>query len=132
MDEFVVAIAVPAEEDAARAVLTYGRRLAGRLGARWVAFRVHSRSVDPRRDESTLRLRQLVAMQGGDLLCAAAADDAGGLVAMATRELVDVLVLGPSHRLRFFRRWIPGMTEKLLRSERRFDVVVTNPERFHD
>lgn len=128
----IVAIGVSGDVPTARQLLTHGRRLAGRLGARWVALRVHSRSVDPGRDESTLRLRQLVAMQGGDLLCTAAADDAEGLVAMAAREHVDVLVIGPSRRLRLLRRWIPGITEKLLRSKRRFDVVVANRERLRD
>lgn len=132
MDEMIVAIGVPGDVAAARQLLTRGRRLAGRIGARWVALRVHARSVDPGRDESTLRLRQLVVTQGGDLLCTAAADDAEGLVTLAARERVDVLVIGPSRRLRLFRRWIPGMIEKLLRSQRRFDLVVARRERSRD
>jgi K+-sensing histidine kinase KdpD len=131
-----VAIAVPGDPERAREVLSRGRRIARYFGLEWVAVRIiptnGERDAGERRSgdggagaEAAPRdLRELVAALGGRLLCAEAHDIAAGLVELSRREHARVLVIGRSRRPWFLRRLRRGVTERILRAKRPFDVIV--------
>ena len=126
----IVAIAVPADVEVARAVLARGRRLADRLGIGWLAVLIQTPALRPRRMspahvQTIQRLFDLVLSLGGQLLCAEADDVATGLIELSRQENAEVLVLGASRRPSLLRRLIPGTTERVLRARRPFDVIVT-------
>jgi len=114
-----VAIAVPADPELARAVLARGRRIASHFGLRWIAVRI---LTSPREQRDALR--DLVAALGGCLVCAESHDIAAGLIEVLRREQSRLLVIGASRRPRILRRLRCGVTERLLRAKRPFDVIV--------
>ena len=115
-----IAIALPAHLPTARAVLIHGRRLARHLGLGWIAV-----FVQRKRDDRAKRMAELVSESGGTLLCEHADDVASALLQIAEREHAAILVIGTSRRPRILRRFIRGETERILRAQRPFDVVVT-------
>jgi len=117
-----LAIGVPADPDAARVVLTHGRRLAQRLGLGWIAVLIRNGSTA--HNDSVGRVFELVLALGGHLLCAEANDVAAGLIEVSRREHAQLLVIGPSRRPRILRRFVRGTTERILQARRPFDVVV--------
>lgn len=134
MDSGNVAIAVPEDPERAREILSRGRRIARYFGLEWVAVRIIAdgeRDAGERRsggdtggDGGPRDLRELVTALGGRLLCAEARDIAAGLVELSRREHARVLVIGRSRRPWFLRRLRRGVTERILRAQRPFDVIV--------
>lgn len=116
-----VAIALPADVRAARALLARGRRLAARFGASWVALLVQT---GPRERRAAGDLDQLVTSLGGELRCTEGQDVAFSLIDLSEREHTDLLVIGASRRPTLLRRFSIGTTEKLLRASRSFHLVV--------
>jgi K+-sensing histidine kinase KdpD len=135
-----VAIAVPGDPERAREVLSRGRRIARYFGLEWVAVRIirtngerdgggrRSESADGAGDDGPRDLRELVTALGGRLLCAEAHDIAAGLVELSRREHARVLVIGRSRRPWLLRRLRRGVTERILRAKRPFDVIVAAGE----
>ncbi len=133
MDSGNVAIAVPGDPERAREGLSRGRRIARYFGLEWVAVRIirtnGERDAGGRRSEGESDggprdLSELVAALGGRLLCAEAHDIAAGLVELSRREHARVLVIGRSRRPWLLRRLRRGVTERILRAKRPFDVIV--------
>lgn len=118
-----IAIALPAHLPTARAVLVHGRRLARHLGLGWIAV-----FVQRKRDDRAKRVAELVSESGGTLVCERANDVAAALIEIAERERAAILVIGASRRPRILRRLRRGDTERILRAQRPFDVVVAREE----
>ncbi len=111
-----VAIAVPADPERARAIITRGRRIARFFNLDWIAVRI---ARGPSRD-----LTDLVSGLGGRLVCEEARDIASALIDLTNREHARVLVIGRSRRPRLLRWLKRGTTERLLSAKRPFDIVV--------
>lgn len=119
-----MAIAVPADPERARAIISRGRRIARYFGLEWIALRI-VRAPSPGDQGHTARdLFDLVNALGGRLLFAEARDIAAGLIELSCREHARVLVIGRSRRPRMLRRLKRGTTERILQAKRPFDVVV--------
>lgn len=116
-----IAIALPAHLPTARAVLIHGRRLARHLGLGWIAV-----FVQRRRDDRAKRMAEIVSESGGTLVYERADDVAAALIEIAERERAAILVIGASRRPRLLRRFIRGETDRILRAQRPFDVVVSS------
>lgn len=112
-----VAIALPADVDAARGVLACGRRIAQRMGVEWTAVVIASR----RRAQNVI---ELAPSLGGRVLCAESTDVARALIDVSRNDGAQLLVIGASRRPRFLRRLVRGTTERILESPRPFDVVI--------
>jgi len=115
-------IGVPADPDAARAVLSCGRRLAQHLGLGWVAVLIRTPAAS--RNDAVRSVVELVVGLGGHLLCADANDVAAGLIEVSRREQAPILVIGASRRPGILRRLMRGTTERIVEARRPFDVVV--------
>ncbi len=129
VDSGNVAIAVPGDPERAREVLSRGRRIARCFGSEWIAVQIVQgagrREDSDEEDRRAPRdLHELVTALGGRLVCASAADIAEGLVELSCREHARVLVIGRSRRPWLLRRLRRGVTERILRARRPFDVVV--------
>jgi K+-sensing histidine kinase KdpD len=120
-----IAIALPADPEVARAVLSRGRRLARHLGLGWVAILIQTPSRAAR--EGVRSVRELVSAAGGRILCRESRDVAAALLEASMDERARLLVIGASRRPRFLRRLLRGTTERLLEARRSFDVVVARP-----
>jgi K+-sensing histidine kinase KdpD len=123
VDKSNVAIALPDDDERARAVIARGRRIARYLGLEWIALRVVRASDD--RDGDSSRLSDLVSAMGGRLVLAHATDVARTIVELTAREHARLLVIGRSRRPRLLRLIKRGTTERILSAPRLFDVVVT-------
>ncbi len=64
------------------------------------------------------------ALLGGTPICCDSDDVPSALLALAARERVQVLILGSSQRSPFLQRLFPGTTQRVLRADRTFDVVI--------
>jgi nucleotide-binding universal stress UspA family protein len=82
--------------------------------------------VQERRDDRAKRVAELVSESGGMLVYERADDVAAALIEIAERERAAILVIGASRRPRLLRRFIRGETERILRAQRPFDVVVSS------
>src|SRR6266536_6702447 len=75
-----VAIAVPADPERARAIISRGRRIARYFGLEWIALRIVRAPSSGDRADTAGDLFDLVNALGGRLLFAEARDIAAGLI----------------------------------------------------
>ena len=128
MDMETVAIALPADTEAARAALTHGRRLARELGLSWFAVFIERRGRASRSLVSALAA--LVVAHGGSLQHAEGDDVASSVVELSLHARARLLVIGVSRRPPLLRRLIRGTTERILEARRPFPVVVAGQATF--
>ena len=61
---------------------------------------------------------------GGTPICCDSDDVPSALLTLAAREHVRLLVLGNSRRSPMLQRLFPGTTQRIVRAQRDFDVVI--------
>lgn len=128
MDE-LIAVALPSDGALARALVIRTAALARTMGARWAAFFIRAsgrfRFVRPREESlSMVQVLSLAAHLGGTPICCDSEDVPFALLTLAEREGVVLLILGASHRSPLLQRLFPGTTQRVLRADRNFDVVI--------
>ena len=64
------------------------------------------------------------AQLGGIPICCDSDDVPSALLTLAAREQVRLLVLGNSRRSSMLQRLFPGTTQRIVRAQRDFDVVI--------
>ena len=116
-----VGVALPEDADLAQELCGRAAELAQRLNGRWVAFVICNDALPSPRAENALRQAELAMRSGGTVFFCEGEDIAQTLIALASRERVDILILGtPAHRWPFRRNTV----ERVVRAKRPFDVVV--------
>ena len=126
-----IAVAIPLNGPHAQALLVRASQLARLMNVPWAAFLVrtqHDRIAHLPEDErlAIVEALNVAANLGGVPICCDADDVPMALLELARRERVRLLILGSSTRSGFLQRLIPGTTERLLRADRDFDVIITS------
>jgi K+-sensing histidine kinase KdpD len=119
-----VGVALPDNAEVAQALVDRASELAQRLNGRWVAFVICNEAMPSRRAQNALEQAELAMRCGGTVYMCEGEDVAQTLLALATREQIDVLILGAPTRSGLLRRFRPGIVDRLVRAARSFDVVV--------
>ena len=118
--EFVtnaIGVALPADADRAHLLVGRAADLARELNARWVAFIISN-------DPDAIIHAELAMRLGGTVFVCEGEDVAQTLLALATREQLDVLILGAPTRSGLLARFRRGVIDRVVRSARSFDVIV--------
>jgi K+-sensing histidine kinase KdpD len=116
-----VGVALPEDADVAQELVGRAAELAQRLNGRWVAFVICNHALPSDRGQNALRQAELAMRRGGTVFFCEGDDVAQTLLALASRERIDVLILGaPTRRWRLGR----GTVDRVVRAPRSFDVVV--------
>jgi len=115
-----IGVALPADDAIAHLLIDRACELARSLNARWVAFVV----CDQVLSEESLCQAELAMRRGGTVFVCEGDDIAQTLVALASREKVDVLMLGAPKSAGILRRIRRGVIDRVLHATRTFDVVV--------
>jgi len=129
-----VAVALPLDPLAARALIRRGSRLAGRMNTRWYALYVRRKRDRPERlsakehRELTENI-QLAISLGATIVYRESEDVAQSLLDFAREEKVRVLVLGRPTRTGFAGRLAPGIVSRVLEGAGGLDVFVVDIER---
>jgi len=116
-----VGVALPEDADVAQELVGRAAELAQRLNGRWVAFVICNDALPSERAQNALRQAELAMRSGGTVFFCEGEDVAQTLLALASRERIDILILGaPAQRWRLRR----GTVDRVVRARRAFDVVV--------
>jgi K+-sensing histidine kinase KdpD len=90
--------------------------LAKRLSGQWVAFIFTARNSMERAD--------MVMRAGGTVFCYEPEDVAQALLEIGKRERIDLLILGAPRSNGLLARFRRDATDRVIRAQRPFDVVV--------
>ncbi len=129
-----VAVALPLDPVAARALIRRGSRMAGRMNTRWYAIYVRRKRDRPenlsasRHRELTENI-QLAMTLGATIVYRESEDVAQALLDFAREEKVGVVVVGRPTRTGLTGRLAPGIVSRVLEGARGLDVVVADIER---
>jgi two-component system sensor histidine kinase KdpD len=129
-----VAVALPLDPLAARALIRRGSRLAGRMNTRWYALYVRRKRDRPehlsaREHRELTENIQLAISLGATIVYRESEDVARALIDFAREEKVRVLVLGRPTRTGIAGRFAPGIVSRVLESASGLDVFVVDIER---
>jgi two-component system sensor histidine kinase KdpD len=129
-----VAVALPLDPLAARALIRRGSRLAGRMNTRWYALYVRRKRDRPehlsaREHRELTENIQLAISLGATIVYRESEDVAQALLDFAREEKVRVLVLGRPTRTGIAGRFAPGIVSRVLESASGLDVFVVDIER---
>jgi two-component system sensor histidine kinase KdpD len=128
-----VAVALPLDPLAARALIRRGSRLAGRMNTRWYALYVRRKRDQPERmsakehRELTENI-QLAISLGATIVYRESEDVARALLDFAREEKVKVLVMGRPTRTGLTGRLAPGIVARVLEGAQGLDVFVVDVE----
>ncbi|HLJ74442.1 MAG TPA: hypothetical protein VKU62_07650 [Thermoanaerobaculia bacterium] len=110
-----IGVALPEDGDVAHELIDRAAALAQRLNGRWVAFVICNDG------HSSLPQAELAMLSGGTVFFCEGDDVAQTLLDLASRERIDILILGaPARRWRFRRSTV----DRVVSAPRNFDVVV--------
>ena len=129
-----VAVALPLDPLAARALIRRGSRMAGRMNTRWYAIYVRRRRDRPenlsasRHRELTENI-QLAMTLGATIVYRESEDVAQALLDFARAEKVGVIVLGRPSRKGLAGRLAPGIVSRVLDGAEGMDVFVVDIEK---
>jgi len=129
-----VAVALPLDPLAARALIRRGSRMAGRMNTRWYALYVR-RKRDRPENLSAMEHRelteniQLAISLGATIVYRESEDVAQALLDFAREEKVRLLVLGRPSRTGLKGRLAPGIVSRVLDGARGLDVFVADIEK---
>lgn len=123
-----VGVALPDNAEVAQALVHRASELAQRLNGRWVAFVICNDALPSLRARNALQQAELAMRSGATVYFCEGEDVAQTLLALATREQIDVLILGAPTRSGLLRRFRPGIVDRVVRATRTFDVVVVGNE----
>ena len=129
-----VAVALPLDPLAARALIRRGSRLAGRMNTRWYALYVRRKRDQPehmsaKEHRELTENIQLAISLGATIVYRESEDVARALLDFAREEKVKVLVLGRPTRTGLAGRFAPGIVSRVLEGARGLDVFVVDIER---
>jgi K+-sensing histidine kinase KdpD len=111
-----IGVALPEDATVAEELVTRTAALAKRLSGRWVAFIFTARNSIERAD--------MVMRAGGTVFCYEPEDVAQALLEIGKRERIDLLILGTPRSNGFLARFRRDATDRVIRAQRPFDVVV--------
>jgi K+-sensing histidine kinase KdpD len=111
-----IGVALPEDAAVAETLVTRTAALAQRLSGRWVAFIFSARN--------SMERANMAMRAGGTVFCYEAEDIAQALLEIGARERIDLLILGSPKPGGFLARFRPDTTDRVIRAERPFDVVV--------
>ena len=129
-----VAVALPLDPLAARALIRRGSRMAGRMNTRWYAFYVRRKRDRPENlsakehRELTENIQLAIAL-GATIVYRESEDVAKSLLDFAHEEKVGVLVVGRPSRTGLLGRLAPGIVSNVLEGARGIDVFVVDIDR---
>jgi two-component system sensor histidine kinase KdpD len=129
-----VAVALPLDPLAARALIRRGSRMAGRMNTRWYALYVRRRRDRPENLSAKAHRElteniQLAISLGATIVYRESEDVATALLDFAREEKVGVLVVGRPSRTGIAGRLAPGIVSRVLEGARGIDVFVADIER---
>jgi two-component system sensor histidine kinase KdpD len=129
-----VAVALPLDPLAARALIRRGSRLAGRMNTRWYALYVRRKRDQPehmsaKEHRELTENIQLAISLGATIVYRESEDVARAVLDFAREEKVKVLVLGRPTRTGLAGRFAPGIVSRVLEGARGLDVFVVDIER---
>jgi two-component system sensor histidine kinase KdpD len=124
-----IAVAVPYDPVAAKAVLLRASRLAGRMNTKWYALYVRRRRDHPEHmsaEQHRLMIEnvQLAMSLGANVVTQESEDVVGTVLEFAQKEHVGLLVLGQPSRRGILGRVNPGIVDNLIERMKGFDVFV--------
>jgi two-component system sensor histidine kinase KdpD len=126
-----VAVALPLDPVAARALIRRGSRMAGRMNTRWYAIYVRRKRDRPenlsaeRHRELTENI-QLAMTLGATIVYRESEDVAAAILDFVREERVGFLVVGRPSRKGLFGRVAPGIVQRVLEGGEGIDVIVTD------
>jgi two-component system sensor histidine kinase KdpD len=129
-----VAVALPLDPLAARALIRRGSRMAGRMNTRWYALYVRRKRDRPenlsaREHRELTENIQLAISLGATIVYRESEDVATALLDFAREEKVGVLVVGRPSRIGIAGRLAPGIVSRVLEGAHGIDVFVADIER---
>ncbi|HEY8180862.1 MAG TPA: hypothetical protein VII32_01385 [Thermoanaerobaculia bacterium] len=124
-----IAVAVPYDPVAAKALLLRASRLAGRMNTKWYALYVRRRRDHPENmsaEQHRLMIEnvQLAMSLGANVVTQESEDVVGTVLEFAQKEHVGLLVLGQPSRRGILGRVNPGIVDNIIERMRGFDVFV--------
>ncbi len=129
-----IAVAVPYNPVAAKALLLRASRLAGRMNTKWYALYVRRRRDHPEHMSATqhrlmIENVQLALSLGANVVTLESEDVVGTVLDFAAKERIGLLVLGQPTRRGIVGRVKPGIVNNIIEQMRGFDIfVVELPE----
>lgn len=131
--EMRIAVAVPYDPVAAKALLLRASRVAGRMNTKWYALYVRRQRDHPERMSATqhrlmLENVQLAMSLGASVITRESEDIVGTVVDFVQKEHVGLLVLGQPTRHGAFGRMFPGIVDRIIERMQGFDVFVVQLE----
>ena len=129
-----VAVALPLDPLAARALIRRGSRMAGRMNTRWDAFYVRRKRDRPanlsaKEHRELTENIQLAISMGATIVYRESENVAQALLDFAHEEKVGVIVLGRPTRTGLKGRLSPGIVSHVLDGARGIDVFVVDIDR---
>jgi K+-sensing histidine kinase KdpD len=124
-----VGVALPENPDVAKILVGRASELARRLNGRWVAFLICNDSLPSPRADMAMRQAQFVMASGGTVFLCEGDDVAATLIDLATREQIDILILGTPRKAKLLPRFRRNTVDRVVRAPRPFDVVVVGDGR---
>ena len=129
-----VAVALPLDPLAARALIRRGSRMAGRMNTRWYALYVRRKRDRPenlsaKEHRELTENIQLAISLGATIVYRESEDVATALLDFAREEKVGVLIVGRPSRTGIDGRLAPGIVSRVLEGAHGIDVFVADIER---
>jgi two-component system sensor histidine kinase KdpD len=129
-----VAVALPLDPLAARALIRRGSRMAGRMNTRWYALYVRRKRDRPenlsaKEHRELTENIQLAISLGATIVYRESEDVAKALLDFAREEKVRVLIVGRPSRTGLTGRLAPGIVSRVLDGARGIDVFVADIDR---
>ena len=119
-----IGVALPADSDVANLLVDRTSELARTLNARWIAFIVCNDAMPTAPAQQALYQAELAMRAGGTVFLCEGDDVAQTLIALASVQNIDILILGAPKRNGLMRRFRRGVIDRIVRAARPFDVVV--------
>ena len=124
-----LAVAVPYDPTAAKALLLRGSRLAGRMNTKWYALYVRRKRDHPENMSATqhrlmIENVQLAMSLGASVVTLESEDVVGTVLEFAKKEHIGLLVVGQPSQRGAFARLKPGIVSSLVERMRDFDIFV--------
>ncbi len=130
-----VAVALPLDPAAAKALILRGSKLAGRMNTRWYALYVRRKRDMPEhlsaeQHRALVENINLAMALGATVVYRESEDVAGAILEFVRSEKVKTLVLGRPGRTGLLGRVTPGIVHRVLEGAEGIDVLVAdlNPE----
>ena len=130
-----IAVAVPYDPVAAKALILRASRLAGRMNTKWYALYVRRRRDHPEHMSATqhrlmIENVQLAMSLGANVVTQESEDVVGSILDFVKKEHIGLLVLGQPTRRGILGRVNPGIVNNIMEGMHEFDIVVVElPER---